>query len=125
MLPGLGLHLEQLIAQTRRRLEVEVCRCLTHLRFEIGNQCGNVFLPIVCPGFSDATALLALALFALRARVGDTGDEANLIDALAHADGRDSMLDVVGTLHLTTPPGFFYAPLHGASHSVGVEDRPP
>src|SRR3954454_992766 len=119
---GLRLHLEQLIAQLRRRLEIQIGGCVAHLRLEIRDQRRQVVGAVVRAGFRDPPAFFLFALLTLGARVGDAGDEPHLVDALDDARRYDSVFVVVRLLQLAATARLLDAPLHRARHLVGVED---
>src|SRR4051812_28206629 len=110
--PRLRLDLEQLIADTRRRFEIEIRRRVTHLRLEVRDKGGNVVLSVMSAGFRDPASLFLLAFFPLCARVGDPGDEPNLVHTLLDTHRRDPVLAVVFLLDRATPTGFLDAALH-------------
>src|SRR5438270_4282324 len=119
---GLRLHLEQLVANACRRLEVEIRRRFPHLCLELGDQRRQIILAVVRARLSDTAALLPLALLTLGTRVRHTSDETNLIDTLLDAHWRDAVLPVVRPLQLATTTGLLNAALHRAGHLIGVED---
>src|SRR5207253_10858644 len=94
----------------------------THLCFELRNKSGKVVRSIPRAGFSDSAALLTFAFLALRTRIGDARDEADLIDALDDTRRRYSVLAIVRLLQLAAAIGLLDAALHRARHPVGVED---
>src|SRR5690348_13368016 len=111
-------HLEELVAQLRRQLEIHRRGRVPHLLLEHLFERLGVHHRVATRRFGDAP-LLALC----RACVRDARDKAHLIDALTDRRRGDAVHAVELYLHFAAPSRFLDAALHRARHPIGVKDR--
>src|SRR5207253_6435306 len=111
----IGLELQELIAQDRRLLEIELLSRGLHLllqhadeSFALARVGGAADLP--GPGLRHP-------------RVGDAGHEADVAHRLHNRPRRDAMLDVVGKLGFAAPVHLVQRALHRAGDAIGVQNR--
>src|SRR6266446_4523699 len=111
----IGLELQELIAQHRRQLEIELLGGGLHLLLQhvdeglaLGGVCGPPDRP--CPRLRDP-------------RVGDPGDETNIAHRLHDRPRRDAMLRIVRDLRFAAAVHLVQRALHRAGDAIGVENR--
>src|SRR3954467_8064668 len=121
----LRLYLEQLVADPRRRLEIEVGGRFPHLGFQLRDERRQIVLSVMRSGLGDPAALFLFPFLAVRPRVRDARDEPHLVHTLLDAYRRDSVLAVVRLLQLAAPTCLLDASLHRSRHLVGVKDGAP
>src|SRR5947209_7669969 len=91
----IGLELQELIAQHRRQLEIELFGGGLHLLLEHADE--GLALARVGGGADVAGARLR------DPRVGDAGDEADVTHRFHDGPWRDAVLDIVGELRFAAP----------------------
>src|SRR5439155_12376732 len=111
-------QLDDLVAQRRRLLELELLGRLLHLAFEVLDQPHKVILRQL-PGGDRAPALL-IDLF----RLGDLlQPHADVADRLHDGRRLDAVLAVVPDLQRTAPVRLVDRRLHRDRHAIGVHDH--
>src|SRR5438034_1144484 len=111
---SLGLELENLIAQHRRELEVELLGRRLHLLLEQADE----GLPLVHVGGAMQRGGRRLG----RLRIGHPGGEAYLVHRFHDGARRDAVALVVLPLQFAPPRHLLEGPLHRPGDAVGVED---
>src|SRR3989441_10575639 len=110
----IGLELQELIAQHRRQLEIELLSRDLHLLLQHADE------SFALAGVSGAPDLAGTRL--PNPRVGDTGHEPDIQHRLHDGPRRDAMLDVVGELSFAAAIHLFQRALHRAGDVIGVEN---
>src|ERR1041385_1520771 len=110
----IGLELQELIAQHRRQLEIEILGCGLHLLLQHADEG-------VAPTGTRGPAALARTRFP-NPRVGDTSHETDVEHRFHDGPRRDVVLDVVSKLGRASAIHLFERAVHGAGLAIRVED---
>src|SRR6266478_8252359 len=110
----IGLELQELIAQHRRELEIELLGGGLHLLLQHADE------GVALAGIGRAADLPGTRL--PYSRVGDAGHEPDIEHRLHDGPRRDAMLDVVGKLSFAAPVHLLEGALHRAGRAIRIED---
>src|SRR6266545_8170351 len=110
----IGLELQELIAEHRRQLEIELLSGGLHLLLQHADQ------GLALAGVGWAADLPGTRL--PNPRVGHAGHETDIEHRLHDGPRRDAVLDVVRDLCLATSIHLFQRPFHRAGDAIGVQN---